>query len=63
MNNQNRNQSNPLTPQGMYENMLRENPAFRDFVEANKGKTPQQIASDYGLDFNMVRQALNSIKL
>lgn len=47
----------------MYENMLRENPAFRDFVEANKGKTPQQIASDYGLDFNMVRQALNSIKL
>lgn len=62
MNNRNR-QTNPLTPQGIYENMLRDNPEFRNFVDANKGKTPQQIAADYGLDFNVVRQALNSIKI
>ena len=30
------------------------NPQFAQFLRDNQGKTPQQIAQDYGLDWNMV---------
>ena len=37
---------------------MMQNPQFRQFVEANKGKTPEQIASEYGIDFNQVRNLM-----
>ena len=30
------------------------NPQFAQFLRDNQGKSPQQIAQDYGLDWNMV---------
>lgn len=31
------------------------NPQFAQFVKDNQGKSPEQIAKDYGLDWNMVQ--------
>ena len=38
--------------------LLGSNPQFREFLEANKGKTPEQVASENGIDFNQVRDLL-----
>lgn len=34
------------------------NPQFAQFVKDNQGKSPEQIAKDYGLDWNMVQNFL-----
>lgn len=34
------------------------NPQFAQFVKGNQGKSPEQIAKDYGLDWNMVQNFL-----
>ena len=34
------------------------NPQFAQFLRDNQGKSPQQIAQDYGLDWNMVQNFL-----
>ena len=44
-------------PQAMYDKMLRENPQFAQFVETNKGKTPEDIAKEN----NMVQVSDNSL--
>ena len=45
-------------PQGMYQHLLSTNPQFAQFVNANRGKTPEQIAADYGIDYASVRNLL-----
>lgn len=34
------------------------NPQFAQFQREVSGKTPQQVAQEYGLDWNMVRQMI-----
>lgn len=34
------------------------NPQFAQFVKDNQGKSPEQIAKDYGLDWNVVQNFL-----
>ena len=34
------------------------NPQFAQFVKDNQSKSPEQIAKDYGLDWNMVQSFL-----
>ena len=40
----------------MVDRLSRTNPQFARFVAENRGKTPEQIASDYGVDYSLVRQ-------
>lgn len=35
-------------------NMARQNPEFAKFVEANKNKSVEQLANEYGIDLNML---------
>jgi hypothetical protein len=42
-------------PQGVYENLLQTNPQFAEFVRANQGKTPEQIAQENGIDINAIK--------
>ena len=35
-----------------------QNPKFREFAEKNKYKSPEQIAKDYGLDWNNIKSFL-----
>lgn len=41
-------------PEQIAQQMMQNNPQFRQFVEANKGKTPEQVAKEYGVDLNAV---------
>ena len=43
-------------PNEVYEEMMNSNPDFRKFVEENKNKSIQQIASDYNVDPNLLKQ-------
>ena len=41
-------------PEQIAQQMMQSNPQFRQFVEANKGKTPEQVAKEYGLDWKTI---------
>ena len=49
------NGQNPDTVMRMF---AQKNPQFAQFLRDNQGKSPQQIAQDYGLDWNMVQNFL-----
>lgn len=67
-------QNNPLAMMGQLKQMVgmlrgqnsqqvaqafaQRNPQFAEFVRQNQGKTPEQIAADYGIDMNMVRELM-----
>ena len=46
------NGQNPDTAMKLF---AQKNPQFAQFLRDNQGKSPQQIAQDYGLDWNMVQ--------
>ena len=45
-------------PRAAFEALMRSNPRFNAFVQANQGKTPEQAFHDYGLDYGMVKPFL-----
>ena len=46
---------NPDTAMKLF---AQKNPQFAQFLRDNQGKSPQQIAQDYGLDWNIVQNFL-----
>lgn len=42
-------------PDEYFNELMRNNPQFRQFVEANRGKTPEQIAGENGIDINLLK--------
>ena len=46
------NGQNPDTVMKLF---AQKNPQFAQFLRDNHGKTPQQIAQDYGLDWGMIQ--------
>ena len=46
------NGQNPDTVMKLF---TQKNPQFAQFLRDNQGKSPQQIAQDYGLDWNMIQ--------
>ena len=45
-------------PEQIAQQMMQNNPQFRQFVEANKGKTPEQVAREYGVDLNQLKSMM-----
>lgn len=43
-------------PQAVYDEMLGNNKQFRDFVDGNRGKSPEQIAAEHGLDLTAIKK-------
>lgn len=43
-------------PEQVMQAMMRDNPQFAEFINANKGKSPEQIASEHGIDINAIKQ-------
>lgn len=39
------------------QSMMKSNPQFAQFVEQNRGKSPEQIAKENGIDLGAVMQA------
>lgn len=42
-------------PEKIAQHMMQSNPKFRQFVEQNKGKTPEQVAQEHGIDLNQFK--------
>lgn len=42
----------------VYNNMLQNNPEFRKFVNDTKGKSIEDIALEYDIDLNILKQLL-----
>ena len=42
-------------PDQIAQQMMQSNPQFRQFVEQNKGKTPEQVAQEHGIDLNQFK--------
>lgn len=42
-------------PDTMFSDLYNNNPQFRQFVDANKGKSPEQIAQENGIDINLLK--------
>ena len=40
----------------IFTDMMDKNPQFRQFVEANKGKSAEQIAQEHNIDMNLLKQ-------
>lgn len=43
-------------PGAIFTDMMNKNPQFRQFVEANKGKSAEQIAQENNIDMNLLKQ-------
>ena len=47
-------------PSALITNLCQSNPQFAQFVEQNKGRTPQEAFRAYGYDFDEVSRIVNS---
>lgn len=45
-------------PDQLLQMFAQKNPQFAQFMRANQGKSPQQIAADYGIDMSLVQQLI-----
>lgn len=45
-------------PEQIAQQMMQNNPQFRQFVEANKGKTPEQVAREHGIDLSQFKSMM-----
>lgn len=45
------------SPEQLMQSMMKSNPQFAQFVEQNRGKSPEQIAKENGIDLSAVMQA------
>lgn len=43
-------------PEQIMHQMMQSNPQFAEFINANEGKSPEQIASEHGIDINAIKQ-------
>lgn len=45
-------------PEQIAQQMMQNNPQFRQFMEANKGKTPEQVAREHGIDLSQFKSMM-----
>lgn len=45
-------------PEQIAMNLMNKNPQFRQFVEANKGKSPEQVAKENGIDLSQFKNMI-----
>ena len=53
-----KNLMNHRNPQDVMREMLQRDPRFSQFMQENKGLTPEQIAQKYGINFEQVKQMM-----
>lgn len=45
-------------PQAAFNLLMQQNPQFKQFLQANQGKSPEEIARAYGIDINQINNLL-----
>ena len=48
-------------PEQIAMTLMQRNPQFKAFVEQNKGKSPEQIARENGIDLSAIQNLLNGL--
>lgn len=43
------------TPQQAFQSLLQSDPRFKAFMDANRGKSPEQVAREHGVDLNQFK--------
>ena len=43
-------------PEQVMQAMMHDNPQFAEFINVNKGKSPEQIANEHGIDINAIKR-------
>lgn len=43
-------------PQAAFNFLMQSNPQFKQFVQANQGKSPEEIAKAHGIDISQLQQ-------
>lgn len=46
------------SPEQIAQSLMQQNPQFRQFVEANKGKSPEQVAQEHGFNLSAIMKQL-----
>lgn len=45
-------------PEQIAQQMMKSNPRFKQFVEQNKGKSPEQVARENGIDLSQLKNMM-----
>lgn len=45
-------------PEQIAQNLMQSNPQFKAFMEANKGKSPEQVAREHGMDLGQIMKKM-----
>lgn len=45
-------------PDKVYQSMLKDNPTFKKFIDDTQGKTLEDIALEYDIDLNILKQLM-----
>lgn len=45
-------------PEQIAMQLMQRNPQFRQFMDANRGKTPEQVAQENGFDFEEIKKMM-----
>lgn len=45
-----------MDPQQAFNSMMQSNPQFAQFIESNRGKTPEQVAREHGIDLSTMME-------
>lgn len=45
-------------PEQIAKSLMQQNPQFRQFVEANRGKSPEQVAQEHGFNLSAIMKQL-----
>lgn len=45
-------------PEQIAKSLMQQNPQFRQFVEANRGKRPEQVAQEHGFNLSAIMKQL-----
>lgn len=45
-------------PEQIAQSLMQQNPQFRQFVESNRGKSPEQVAQEHGFNLSAIMKQL-----
>lgn len=45
-------------PEQIAQSLMQQNPQFRQFVEENRGKSPEQVAQEHGFDLSAIMKQI-----
>jgi len=51
-----------MSPDQALDNLKQSNPKFKEFMDQNAGKTPEEIAKENGIDIDVLKPLINYLR-